>query len=193
MCLVIAFNPKAIKYIRTIRVTFCLLVLLFLGACSSKQSLQEYYVDNSENPNFLSIDLPASLLNLEMADLSVEQKKSLESFKKLNVLAFRKNEANDAEFQVERTKVRTILKDSKFTELMKMNTAYGKATISYLGDDEAIDEVVIYGDSNDKGFLLVRVLGDDMNPANMIQFMKALEKSDYKGEGLEQLGQLLKG
>ena len=74
-----------------------------------------------------------------------------------------------------------------------MNTAYGKATISYLGDDEAIDEVVIYGDSNDKGFLLVRVLGDDMNPANMIQFMKALEKSDYKGEGLEQLGQLLKG
>lgn len=167
--------------------------VLALSACSSTQSLQEYYVDNSENPNFLSIDLPVSLLNMEKADLTGEQRDALESLRKLNVLAFKKTAANDSEFQLEKAKVKTILKNKKFNELMKMNTSYGKATITYLGDDDAIDEVVIYGDSDDKGFMLVRILGDNMNPAKIAQFMQALQKSDYKGEGLEKFAKLIKG
>lgn len=169
-----------------------ILIVLFVG-CSSTQSLQEYYVDNAENPNFLSIDLPVSLLNLEKANLTVEQEEAMASLRKLNILAFKKTDQNEAEFQKERINVRAILKDSRFTELMKMNTSYGKASVKYLGEEEAIDEVVIYGDSDDKGFVLVRVLGKDMNPAKMVQFIQALEKSDYKGEGLEQVGKFFKG
>lgn len=167
--------------------------LLILSACSSTQSLQEYYVDNSENPNFLSIDLPVSLLNLEKADLTEEQRTALESLRKLNVLAFKKTEANTAEFQREKAKVKSILNTARFNELMKMNTSYGRATITYLGDDEHIDEVVIYGDNDDKGFMLLRILGDDMNPAHMVQFLKALEKSDYNGEGFGKIEEFIKG
>ena len=54
-----------------------------------------------------------------------------------------------------------------------------------------VDEVVIYGDNDEKGFMLVRVLGENMNPAKIAQLMQALQKSDYKGEGLEQLKSLL--
>ncbi len=169
-----------------------LLLMVFL-ACATSQSLQEYYVDNAENPNFMAIDLPVSLLNLDKANLTEEQQAAVASLRKLNILAFKKSAANDAEFQKERAHVREILKNGKFTELMKMNTSYGKATVNYLGEDDAIDEVVIYGDSKDKGFVLVRVLGKNMNPAMMIQFMQALEKSDYQGEGLEQVGKFLKG
>ena len=38
--------------------------LLAFFACSSTQSLQEYYVDNSENPNFISLDVPTSNVSL---------------------------------------------------------------------------------------------------------------------------------
>ncbi|MBC6998649.1 DUF4252 domain-containing protein [Cytophaga sp. FL35] len=169
-----------------------LLAILLLAACSSTQSLQEYIVENSENPNFLSIDLPASLLNLDEANISAEEKKSLDAVRKLNVLAFKKDDSNEAEFQLEKTKVRAVLKGDKFTELMKINTAYGKASIKYLGEEDAIDEVVIYGDNEEKGFLLVRVLGDDMNPAKMMSFVQLLQKSDLKRDGLEQLGSFLK-
>ena len=170
---------KKFKYNVLIAVTF-----LFIG-CSSTQSLQEYYVDNSENPNFISFDLPASLLNLEKADLTVEQKKAYSSLKKLNVLAFKKTMENVAEFTNEKAKVKAILKNEKYEELMKLNTPYGKGSIQFLGEDDAIDEVIIYGDSQDKGFLLVRVLGDNMNPANLIQLMQALEKSNVDGKQLE--------
>ena len=114
-----------------------------IQACSSTQSLQEYYVDNAENPNFLSFDVPASLMNLEKIEMSETQKEALRSLKKLNILAFRKTEINGAEYKVEKEHVNAILKNSKYTELMKMNTEFGKATVKFLGDDDAIDEVML--------------------------------------------------
>jgi hypothetical protein len=161
-------------------------VMLFFS-CSSTQSLQEYYVDNSENPNFISFDLPASLLNLDAAALTQEQKNAYTSLKKLNVLAFKKTMDNAAAYVTEKANVKAILKNEKYQELMKLNTSYGKGSIKFLGDDDAIDEVIIYGDSDDKGFMLIRVLGDNMNPANLMQLMKAMEKSNVDGKQLEGL------
>ncbi|MEX0288414.1 MAG: DUF4252 domain-containing protein [Flavobacteriaceae bacterium] len=170
-----------------------LAAVLVLGACSSNQSLQEYYVDNSENPNFISLDVPTSILNLEDAELTDVQRTALKSLRKLNLLAFKKTTDNAAEYKVEKAKVNSILKDDEFVELMKLNSKYGKGVIKYLGDEDAIDEVIIFGNSNDKGFALIRVLGDDMNPAHIIQLMQAIQKSDYKGEGLGEIGKFLKG
>lgn len=172
---------------KTITKITSLLLLVILAACSSTQSLQEYYVDNSDNPNFLKLDIPTSVLNLADADLSDTQRDAVESFKKLNVLAFKKTNGNGAAYNAEKENVKNILKNDKFNELMKVSTGMGKASVQYIGDDDAIDEVVIYGSSDDKGFALVRVLGDDMKPAHLMELIKAIEKSDYKGEGLEQL------
>ena len=168
-------------------------ILITLTACSSTQSLQEYYVDSSENPNFLSFDVPTSIMNLEEADLTPVQKEAVGSLRKLNILAFKKNDKNGVEYQLEKTKVNAILRNPDYTELMKMNTEYGKATVKYLGDDTAIDEVIIFGNSDEKGFALIRVLGNDMNPAHLAQLLQAIQKSDFKGEGLEKIGKLFKG
>jgi hypothetical protein len=171
------------------------LVLFVIGvffSCSSTKSLQEYYVDNSENPNFISFDVSTSILNLDKADLSATQKEAFEALNKLNILAFKKTNENIEEYKAEKTKVNAILKNEKYTQLMKMNTSYGKATIKYLGDEDAIDEVIIYGDSKDKGFALIRVLGDNMNPVHMTQLLQALQKSNYKGEGLDKLADFFK-
>jgi len=167
--------------------------MLVLTSCSSTQSLQEYYIDNSENPNFLSVDLPVSLLNMEKADLNEDQREALNSLKKMNVLAFKKTDENTADFEAEKLNVKAILKNEKFIDLMKINTSYGKGVIKYMGNDEIIDEVIIYGDNDEKGFMLIRVLGDNMKPANLVKFMQAIQQSDYKGEGLGEIGDFLKG
>lgn len=168
-------------------------ILVVLSSCTSQQSLQEYYVDNQENPNFLVVDVPASILKLEEAELNNDQKTAVESLRKLNLLAFRKTGENADEYKVERNKVKEILKNEDFVELMKINSSYGKGVVKYLGEDDAIDEVIIFGDNKEQGFAIIRVLGKDMNPAHIMHLMQALEQSDYKGEGLEEIGQLLKG
>jgi len=166
---------------------------LFLASCASQQSLQEYYVDNMENPNFISLDIPASILKMDEVELTDIQREAVGSLRKFNLLAFKKNSENETDYKLEKAKVKEILKSGEFVELMKINSSYGKGVIKYLGDDDAIDEVIIYGDNNEQGFALVRVLGKDMNPAHIMQIMQAIQKSDYKGEGLGEIGKFLKG
>lgn len=178
---------------KTIIKTVVMAMTVVLASCSSQQSLQEYYVDNQENPNFISLDIPASILKMDGVDLNEKQREAIESLRKFNLLAFKKTAENAADYKLEKAKVKEILKDDEFVELMKINSSYGKGVIKYLGDEDAIDEVIIYGDSNDKGFALVRVLGKDMNPAHVVQLMQAIQKSEYKGEGLGEIGKFLKG
>ena len=150
-------------------------------------------MDNTENPNFLFFDVPTSILNLEEVNLTETQRTALASLKKLNILAFKKTAENSSEYKIEKSNVKAILDRDEYTELMKMNTEFGRATIKYKGAEDAIDEVIIFGDNREKGFALVRVLGNNMNPANFMQLMQAIQKSDYKGEGFSELGKLFKG
>lgn len=171
-----------------------LAVVFAISSCSSEISLQQYYITNADNPNFMSFDVPVSLLNLEKADLDRTQREAVSSLKKLNILAFLIKNGNVADYEVQKATVKKILKGSDFRELIKMNTEYGKGTIQVKGDDEAtIDEIVIYGDNDEKGFLLIRVLGVDMTPSSFVQLIQAVKKSDFKGEGLEQLENFIKG
>lgn len=170
-----------------------LLMAALVAGCSSQQSLQEYYVDNSENPDFIAIDVPASILKIDAMELNSTQKAAVNSLRKFNLLAFKKTSENASEYKIEKAKVKEILKGDDFVELMKINTEYGKGVVKYLGEEDAIDEVIIYGDNRDKGFALVRVLGKNMNPAHIIQLMQALQSSDYNGEELGEIGRFLKG
>lgn len=170
-----------------------LLTPLLFSSCSSTQSLQEYFVDSSENPNFLQLDLPASILKIEADSLDADQRDALNSLRKLNILAFRITDTNKADYEAETQKVKAILKNDDFNELMKIRTSYGNGVVKYLGDDDAIDEVVIYGSNDDAGFALIRVLGKNMNPAHLVPFLQAMQKSDYKGDELEKVADFLKG
>ena len=169
------------------------LVIIALVSCSSGASLQEYYVDNSDNPNFISLDVPASILNLQEAELDKTQRQALESLRKLNVLAFKINDSNYSDYEVEKAKVNAILKGNKFVELMKINSKYGRGVIKYIGDEDAIDEVILYGSSDDKGFAIIRVLGNDMNPAHLVQLVKVIQNADYDAADLGEIGEFLKG
>ncbi len=173
-------------------ITGALAALLLLVSCASQQSLQEYYVDNQENPNFIAVSIPASVLNLNEDELSEKEKEAIGSLRKFNVLAFRVQEQNQEVYKAERKKVREILSNEDYTDLMKISTREGKGVLKYLGAADAIDELILFGDSKEKGFILVRILGKNMNPAHAQIMMDAIRKSDFQGEGLEQLGEFLK-
>src|SRR5690606_41394797 len=80
--------------------------VVLLASCSSQQSLQEYYVDSAENPNFLSIDLPASILKMDAVELTPVQKEAVESLRTFTLLAFRKNADNGSEYEREKKQVK---------------------------------------------------------------------------------------
>ncbi len=59
-----------------------LFITLLTTACDTNPSLQKYIVDSKENNEFISIDLPSSILKLKDGDVSEDVKNTLETIKK---------------------------------------------------------------------------------------------------------------
>lgn len=93
-------------------------VVVAFAGCSKTQSIQEYYVAKSEDPNFLVIDIPTSILGINNEVLNDEEQAALDSFQKLNVLMFRKTAANAEQFPEELKTVREIVDGEQFDPLM---------------------------------------------------------------------------
>ena len=162
-----------------------------LSSCNNEPTLQKYFVENTENKNFIALDLSPSILNIDATKLSEEQNTALKSFDKMNILAFKLNDKNKAEFEAERAKVNQILKDEKYQQLMKFGSGKEGASVSFVGNDEHIEEFVLFTNKKENGFAVVRILGKDMNPTGIMTIMSVLQKENINLEQLKPLQQLL--
>ena len=169
-----------------------ILLSLFLVSCNSEPSLQKYFVEHLEDKNFIAMDVSSSILNIDASKLTVEQSQAMQSFDKMNILAFKLNDKNKAQFETERAKVSAILKDEKYQQLMKFGSGKEGASVSFVGTDEHIDEFVFFANRNENGFAVVRVLGKDMNPTHIMNMMSVLQQSNIDLEQLKPLQEMIK-
>lgn len=161
-----------------------LFALSLLFGCNNEESLQQYYVANQENKEFVAIDVPASML-ASSGSLSPEQKVTMETIKKINLLAIPKKTENLQLMADEQIKIAEILKNEKYQLLMRYGGGDARVEIYYTGDEEAVDEIIVYGFDENRGMGLARVLGDDMNPGDMLSLFRSLEKGDIDMDGLK--------
>ena len=163
----------------------CLLITVFIG-CNQGPTLQSYYVDNQETNNFTTIDLPTTVVSFDEAKLNEDQKEAYKSVKRLSFLGYKLEKGNEDEFKAELAKVKTILKDDNYHELMRMgNNNDGKFIIKYLGSEEKIEELIVFGNANDQGFGIVRVLGKNMRPDKMLTLVDAMQNADINEDKLK--------
>lgn len=172
----------------------CFLGLVLSGllmACNDGASIQKYYIEKQDSGDFISFDIPASIVNLN-ENASKETKEALASIKKLNVLAFKINNANKDDYDAEKKKVTEILKSNKFNELMRVKHENVNIQVKYLGTDETIDELILFASDNSKGFALARVLGDHMRPENIVKLLNNIKDFDKDNPAITQLEDVLK-
>lgn len=169
-----------------------LLVFTFVWSCQNEPTLQKYFVEKTESIDFLTVDVSPNILNIQPDALTIEQQNALKTFKKMNVLAFKINDQNKSKFDDELTKVKEILKDEKYQQLMKFGAGKDGAAVYFVGENDAIEEFVLYGSQAENGFAVVRILGDKMNPENFMTLLEALKKSDIDMEQLKPLEGILK-
>lgn len=165
--------------------------LMLLG-CNSEPSLQKYFVENSEKKDFVALDVSPSIINVDKAKLTPEQKTALESFDKMNILAFKLDGKNQALYQAESQKLSKILKGEDYQQLMKIGEGNDAASISFVGDEDDIDEFVLFAKRKENGFAVVRILGDDMNPNNIMNMLSILKSANIDMEQLKPLEGLIK-
>ncbi|RKE94979.1 uncharacterized protein DUF4252 [Ichthyenterobacterium magnum] len=170
-----------------------LILVATLHSCNQGPTLQTYYVDNELLPGFTSLDVPTSFLNIDEAGLTDEQKEAYNSIDKLNMLGFVIGEDNKAEYKVELAKIKTILKAPKYQELMRGgNATDGKFVIKFIGEEDSIDELILFGNAANRGFVIVRVLGDDMNVNKIMKLSSVLQNLDLDNSQLNQFTDFFK-
>lgn len=173
---------------RTIKLlAYALCTAVILTSCGNSASLQTYYVDHQEAKNFISQDVPLSMLKLDKSNFTEAQNEAYESVDKLNFLGFKANDTNTEAFNAEVAKVKTILSDSKYNELMEFSDKGNKIYVKYIGTEEDADEVVVFGSSKEMGFGIVRILGDDMSPDKMVTLISALQGADIGEDQIENI------
>ena len=166
------------------------LAAVTLFSCSNKESLQRYIVDRQDDDSFLKIDIAASLLQTDSANLSQEEKDILKTIKKINVIAYTIEEGNVSAYEVKMQVLKTILDQDRYKTLMKYGSNKEGATLKYVGLEDAIDEIIVFVRDDEKGFALFRLLGDDMRPEQMIKLMTAIEKGDVDISKLNSIGKI---
>lgn len=145
-------------------ITWLIVAIVLVVSCSSDAEMQNYFVKHQTDSDFLAIDMPSSMLgDADSKDLPLDVKDALSSFKKLNILAFKKTDLNVNKFEIEKVAINKLLANKSYKDLMHFKDGTNLVTVKYLGSDSSVDQFILFGSSNEKGFVLVRVLGDKMD------------------------------
>lgn len=76
----------------------------------------------------------------------------------------------------EKLRIKEILAQEKYQPLIKFGSNKQAISLYFTGNEEAIGEVIVYGNSENEGLGLVRVLGKDMNPSAILQLVMSLDE-----------------
>ena len=174
-----------IKYITTLAIA-----LLAIYGCDTNPSLQSYLVDKQEDNNFVKVDIATSLLQSKDADFTQEEKDILNTVKKINVVAYPIKEDNLNEYEKERTMLKKIIDQDQYKTLMKFGSNARGASLKYLGEEDAIDEIIVFASDSERGFAVFRLIGENMRPDSMLKLMKSIDKGDIDASQLKSIGDL---
>jgi len=95
------------------------------------------------------------------------------------MLGYRLADDNVEQYKAELIKVQNILKNDKYEELFRGgNSTDGKIVVKYIGTDTSIDELIVFGSLNDKGFAIIRVLGNNMEPVKLMQLRSVIQNAN---------------
>ncbi|MBP2832959.1 DUF4252 domain-containing protein [Aquimarina sp. U1-2] len=158
-------------------------------SCNTSTSLQQYFVDHQGDEDFIAVDVPSSLLDKEKMTLNAEEKEALESIKKVNFLALPLTEKKKERYEAESNAINTILSAEKYETLMKFGSNGTNVVLKYTGDEDDIDEVIVFATDKKKGLALVRILGDNMRPEKMAQLARSVEKGKIDLEAFRKIGE----
>jgi DNA-dependent RNA polymerase auxiliary subunit epsilon len=152
--------------------------------------LQSYLVESSGKDGFYTGDLPVGSLLTAKADVSDEVKETIKSVKKINVVFLRKTDDNTADYEAEKAKLKNIFTSDEYKSLGSVKAKGMNVKVYYTGNTDSLDEVIAFGYSKEVGVGVARLLGQNMNPAKVIEMMNSVKMD---ASNLESFSTIFKG
>lgn len=171
------------KHIKALCVSFLLIVLV--ASCKNEESIQTYFVEHQELPNFTVIDFSPKMIDISNVELTKTQKETYNSLEKINFLGYRVKDGNLETYHKELKNVEKIFKNVKYEELMEFKTEGITFRINTEGKEDVVDEILVLASTEDKGFGVVRLLGDNIKPEKMVKLIDDFQKAEINENQLK--------
>jgi hypothetical protein len=166
---------------------FIVLLCLALAftSCKKEDSIQTYFVEHQERPDYSVVDISSSLLDLKGAGLNKEEQEALDSFDKLHVLLYKATDSTQADYEKELKSINKVFKNEAYPELFVFNDNGMRFKIHTVGESEEVDEILVLANSSQMGFVAIRVLGNDMDATKMATLVSKLQSSEVNNDKLK--------
>lgn len=169
-----------------------LFVAVLFASCTNSESLQRYFVDHQEAKGFVSQDFPLSMIEIDKSSFTEKQLEAYKSVKKLNFIGFNIGDDSESVYETELAKVKTILSDPKYNELIDLSDKGRYVSVKYLGENDEAEEFIVFGHDKERGFAVVRVLGNEMTPEKMMSLVEALKNANIDESQFQKIGDFFK-
>ena len=167
------------------------LILAGTSMQSCKQdSIQQFFIDSQEKEEYIVFDMPISLFSSGQDHLNEADQAVLNSVKKVNFVALTKKNADDILLQSELQRVKTILNNSEYQEIMQMNQENMGIAVYFIGEEDAIEEMILVAHQKEMGFGVARLIGEDMNINELMNLSQKI-KIDPSKLPVEEFSSLL--
>ncbi len=156
---------------------FTFIALLSLTSCQ-KDHLENYFVQASENPDFLVVNLPSNLVSFDKDKLSKQTKNDLKKLKKFNIILY-KNDYPLEQKKKEYVKLEHILSD--YTTLIQVKNKGYKINFIYEGKPDDIEKLIFLGKDKNDNFMLGVLNTKGMDVQSIYEAVKHIKSIDNSG------------
>ncbi|MDO4728214.1 MAG: DUF4252 domain-containing protein [Bacteroidota bacterium] len=157
-----------------------LIVMMLFVSCKDETSLQQYFVKNSENPEFISFTFSPKHYVKERG-IKLKDDAFFKQIKSVNILFL--NKEDSLMVNKEYTHLKAILEDEQYQGLMSFNHQGFRVQIDYVGTDQDIKEVVVLANKSTAHVAVLRIITNTLkieqltDIANLVQYK--LSEEDF--------------
>ena len=92
-------------------------------------------------------------------------------------------------YEAEKKTLKNIFTNKDYKSLGKMKAQGMNISVYYTGETDLLDEVIAFGYSNETGVGVARLLGENMNPAKMLEMLNSITMDEGN---MKNLGSMFK-
>ncbi len=124
------------------------------------------------------LDISPKMIDISQTELDDAQREVYNSFKKVNILGYKADKIDKTIYNSELEKAKIVFKNKNYSELMEFSDNGMKFRINTIGKGEEIDEFILLASSEEVGFAVVRVIGDNMQTEKLVGLMEKMKDID---------------
>lgn len=167
-------------------------ILFFtITSCKKDANIEQFMVNRQENQNIISFDLTPNMLQFKEGMNTTENLELLKTVKKANIMLSKIDTVHKNTYTQDIQVLKQIISHKKYQELMRYGKGANTVKILTVGESDSLNEVLIVGNDETKGWGIARITGNNMNPEQLLSLLDDIKWNDKK-LNLEQIESFLK-